>query len=82
MCVRHTSFSAIFLLNKITVPIFQIIYIRNKTLNPSASLGVEQKCKVHTRLHGLFTFWHSCQREKKFRQRGSVRSELDERKLG
>ena len=27
VCVRQTSFSAIFVLNQITAPIFQIIYI-------------------------------------------------------
>ena len=33
VCVRQTSFSSIFLLNKITMPIFQIIHIGNKTLD-------------------------------------------------
>ena len=33
MCVRRMSISAIFLLNKITAPIFQIIHIQNKTLD-------------------------------------------------
>ena len=55
---RQTSFSTIFLLNKITVPIFQIIHIRNKTLNPCVNGGLEQGRKVQTRLLGLFTFWH------------------------
>ena len=33
VCARQMSFSATFVLNKITEPIFQIIHIQNKTLN-------------------------------------------------
>ena len=33
-------FSAIFVLNKITSPIFQIIHIRNKTLDPCVKGGL------------------------------------------
>ena len=32
VCARQTSFSAIFVFNKITAPIFQITHIPNKTL--------------------------------------------------
>ena len=35
MCARQASFSVIFVLNKITASIFQIIQIWNKTLDPS-----------------------------------------------
>ena len=58
VCARQTSFSAIFLLNKITVPNFQIIHIRNTTLNLCLNGGLEGRRKVQTPLHGLFTFWH------------------------
>ena len=58
VCMRQTSFSAIFLLNKITVSIFQIIHIRNKTLNPCVNGSLEGRRKVQTRLQGLFNFWH------------------------
>ena len=51
---QQMSFSEIFLLSKITAPIFQIIYIRNKTLNPSVNGGLKQKRKVQTRLQGLW----------------------------
>ena len=57
-CARQTLFSAIFLLNKITAAIFQIIHIRNKTFNPCVNRGLERRCKVQTRLQGLFTLWH------------------------
>ena len=40
----------------------------------------QQRCKVQTRLQGLFTFWHYRQREKK-PQEPYARSELDDRKL-
>ena len=50
---QQMSFSEIFLLNKIKAPIFQIIYIRNKTLNPSVNGGLKQKRKVQIRLQGL-----------------------------
>ena len=68
VCVRQTSVSATFLLNKITVKIFQIIHIQNKTLNPCMKGGLEQRCRIQTRLQGLFTFWNQCQREKKPRE--------------
>ena len=51
MCVWQT-------INKIMVPIFQIIHTRNKILNPCASGGLEWRCEVQTRLQGHFTFWH------------------------
>ena len=53
----QTSVSAIFLLNKITVQIFQIILIQNKTFNTCVK-GLERRRKVKTRLQGLFTFWY------------------------
>ena len=43
MCARQMSFSAIFLLNKITALIFQIIHIRNKT-STLASKEVLNEC--------------------------------------
>ena len=52
------SFSAMFLLNKIMAPIFQIIHIQNRTLNPCVSGGLERKHKVQTCLQSLFSFWH------------------------
>ena len=48
----HISF------NRIKVPIFHIIHIQNKALNPCIKGGLEQRQKVQTRLQGLFTFWH------------------------
>ena len=41
--------------------------------------GLERRCKVQTRLQGLFIFWHYRQREKK---RGCIRSELDKALIG
>ena len=79
---HQMSFSAIFLLNKIMVLIFQIIHIRNKTLNPWVNGGFERWHQVLTRLHDPFTFWHERQREKNPQKLGCIRSELDERKFG
>ena len=45
---RQTSFSAIFALNKITVTIFQIIYIQNKTLNTCVNGVLERRRKIQT----------------------------------
>ena len=58
VCARQTHFSSTFPLDKITATIFQIIHIRDKTLNPCANGGLEQRRKVQTRLQGLFTFQH------------------------
>ena len=55
---HQMSFSAIFLLNKIMVLIFQIIHIRNKILNSCVKESLERRCKAQTCLQGLFTFWH------------------------
>ena len=55
-CVRGRCLSAIFLLNKIMVQIFQIIHIQNQTLNLYLNESLEQRRKVQTRLQGLFTF--------------------------
>ena len=46
VCGRQMSVSAIFLLNRITVTIFQIIHIRNKTLDPCIKGGLERRSKV------------------------------------
>ena len=53
---RQMSFSAIFLLNKTTAPIFQIIHIQSETLDPCVNVGIEQRRNVQTRHHDLFTF--------------------------
>ena len=37
VCAQWTSFSAIFILNKIRAPTLQIIHVRNKTLDPCIS---------------------------------------------
>ena len=58
MCDRKTSFSAIFHLNKIMVPISQIIHLQKKTLNPCVNRALEQRHMVQTYLPSLFTFWH------------------------
>ena len=58
MCARQMSFSAIFVFNKIMVSIFQIIHIRNMTLDPCINGGLEQRRKVQTCPQGLFTFSH------------------------
>ena len=46
----------IFLLNKTTAPIFQIIHIQSETLDPCVNVGTEQRRNVQTRHHDLFTF--------------------------
>ena len=56
VCVWQMSFSAIFVLNKITVSVFQIIHIRNKALNPCINGGLERRGKVQTHFQGLSTF--------------------------
>ena len=48
VCTWQMSFSAIFVSNKITLTIFQIIYIRNKTLDPYVNGGLERRPKVQT----------------------------------
>ena len=58
VCVRQTSVCSIFILNKITALIFQIIYILNKTLDHCVNGGLERRHKVQTHLQGLFTFWN------------------------
>ena len=57
VCAADICFYHIFL-NKIMVPIFQMIHIRNKTLDPCVKGGLEQRRKVQTRFQGLFIFWH------------------------
>ena len=74
MCARQTSISPIFLLNKITAPIFQIIHIQKRLLTLLSTLTRERRCKVQTHLQGLFNFWHWHQRKKPY-QRGWIRSE-------
>ena len=44
------SFSAIFLLTKITASIFQIIHIRDKILDPYVNGGLERGRKFQTRI--------------------------------
>ena len=43
-CAWQTSFSAVFLLNKIMAPIFQIIHIQNKKIDPCVNRGLEERC--------------------------------------
>ena len=74
-CLWKTSVSVIFVLNKITAPIFQIIHIRNKTLYLciNSERGLEQKHKVQTRLQGLLLFDINV-KEKNLCERGCIRS--------
>ena len=55
---RQTSLSAIFVFNKITVPIFQKIHIPNKNLGPCVNGGLEWTPQVQILFQGLFTFLH------------------------
>ena len=61
VCVRQTSFSAIFLSNKIIAMIFHIIHIRNKTFNPCISGDLKRRHKIEEgpgkRLHKVWTGW-------------------------
>ena len=43
VCARQTSFSVMFLLNKIKALIFQKIHIRNKNLDPCVNGGLERR---------------------------------------
>ena len=63
VCVLQTSFSAIFLSNKITVLIFHIIHIWNKTLNPCISRSLEGMHKVQTRLQVFYFLALTSKRE-------------------
>ena len=54
VCGQQTNFSAVILLNKIMMPIFQIIHIQKKKKLST----VERKRDVQNRLQRLCTFWH------------------------
>ena len=56
MCAHQMSFSAIFLLNKITAPVFQITHFRNKTLDLASRevLNKGVRFKLTSRVFLLF----------------------------
>ena len=56
VCVRQMPVSAVFLLNKIMVPIIQIIHIQNKTLDHCINRGLQRRSKVQTHLQDLVIF--------------------------
>ena len=56
-CVHgRRLFLPYFFLNKITLPIFQIIYIRSKTLDLASKEDLNEGVKVQACLQGLFIF--------------------------
>ena len=74
VCTQQTSFSAIFVLNKITAPIFQIIHIRNKTLGPCVNERVRSKlfCRVFLLFYINVKVRRSPENEEKKRQKKVV----------